>query len=277
MKKKYVKFVIIIISTSVILTGFPLNLFFQKEDTSSILESFASASENDTFIPSIQSDEELLRLANSKIESMTVDEKEFQEEAVKAFSSYSDDEIDIQEMNAEQEQVLTQLIEDNAKTINFPTEADKDSYIDVMLSFYDSTSGNFQNIEEASQALVEEIDKNHSSPADKITGETVLAASHGWISVSLLASVVNTTINLVLIGAGVGSVWVFIKKKGVNYVRNYFKSRVKARIVAFAGAVIGVYATYIWDFMMTVLDPGMRLAKYIDSKDKKRNNGWIEL
>ena len=101
----------------------------------------------------------------------------------------------------------------------------------------------------------------------------------GWISRRLLASVTNTTITLIVAvaGAGSGKIWSFIKKKGVSYVRNYFKSRVKARIIAWFGAAVGVYAVYIWDFLMTVLDPEAKFAKWLDARDKIRNNGWIEL
>ena len=37
----------------------------------------------------------------------------------------------------------------------------------------------------------------------------------GWISRRLLASVTNTTITLIVAGAGFGTIWSFIKKKGV--------------------------------------------------------------
>ncbi|KPG74255.1 hypothetical protein AEQ18_00100 [Enterococcus sp. RIT-PI-f] len=180
-------------------------------------------------------------------------------------------------MNSEQEAILTNLVVQEADKINLPTEEDKDSYVQVMLDFYDSSSEVYQDIEAGSKVLLEEIDENHSSPLDPITGEDVLAASHGWISRSLLASVTNTTITLIVAGAGFGTIWSFIKKKGVSYVRNYFKSRVKARIIAWFGAAVGVYAVYIWDFLMTVLDPGAKFAKWLDARDKIRNNGWIEL
>ncbi|MEB8416300.1 hypothetical protein NGG16_02480 [Enterococcus casseliflavus] len=278
MKKKWKwNALIILLSSSIILTGFPVNLFIQHNSGETILESMALASDISEEIVDVPNDKEIEMLAEEKIETFSLEEEILQEELAEAFSDYESDEFDLQQMNAEQESILTTLITEEVDKLDLPTEEDRETYVQVMLDFYDSSSEVYQDIEASSKSLLEEIDENHSSPLDSITGEDVLAASHGWISRSLLASVTNTTITLIIAGAGFGTVWNFIKKKGVSYVRNYFKSRVKARIAAWFGAAVGVYAVYIWDFLMTVLDPGARFAKWLDARDKIRNNGWIEL
>jgi len=276
-KKLLINSTIVVMTTSIILTGFPLNVLVQNITGENVLETAVLAEEISGDIPELPSDAELLKLAEQKIAESSPEEMKVQKEAIEVFSDYSSEEFDVQEMTTEQEKVLTELIVVEAEKIDLPTEEDKESYVQEMLDFYDSNSENYQDLEKTTEELVEEIDENHSSILDPINGEDVLAASHGLVSVALLGSVVNTTINLLLISVGVGSVWVFIKKKGVSYVRNYFQSRIKARLATLVGTAIGVYYTYAWDFIMTVADPGLRFAKFVDSRDKIKNNKWIEL
>ena len=256
--------------------GLPFNLFSTKGKNILALAATGSDPENIIDTSSL-SDQELEQLIKDLDNEISQNDKEINADLLQAFENDNLETIDLKNMTKNQIDSFTKYIEKEVESIDLPTEEDEESYKQVMLDFFNSDSEIYGNIEEATTELISEIDSNHSSPFDNLSGEEVLAAKRGWVSVTLLGSVVNTTINLVLIGSGVGSIWALVKKKGIRWVRDKFQSRLKARLVKWFGAAIGVYYTFAWDLVMTVADPGTRWARYIDSRDKIRNNGYIEL
>lgn len=84
-KKTCLKGMIGMMSISVILSGFPVNLFVQHESSESILESVALASDISEEVVDVPTDMEIERLAKEKIEALSLEEDVFQEDLATAF------------------------------------------------------------------------------------------------------------------------------------------------------------------------------------------------
>lgn len=182
-------------------------------------------------------------------------------------------ELDIQVLNNEQIETFENLIEVVVDDTAFPTQEDAQDVKSVLMDFFNSESNLYKDIEATSEEMIDRIDENHSSIFDPISGEDVFAASRGWLSVWVLSVATNLAINFVIGGIG-GSLMGAIRKYGVNWVRNTFKSRVKARLTRVGLGIVARYYGVVWEFVMAAWDSGTAFAKWVDRRDKIRNNGW---
>lgn len=189
----------------------------------------------------------------------------------------SNQEIDIQNMNSQELESFEQLIQQEVESAELPTDEDTEAYKQTLLDFFDSDSNVYQNVEAATEQAIDEINDNHESVLDKIDGEKVLAASHGTISVKLLGSILNVVVAAAIGGAGGVAVKTYVRKYGVKRATDTLSRVLRDKLLKLGykkGAAIGgVVGRVVTNF----LDPGTAVAKFIDSQDKIKNNGWIEL
>lgn len=189
----------------------------------------------------------------------------------------SNQEIDIQNMNAQELKAFKQMVQAEAEKAELPTYEDTEAYRQALLDIYDSSSLVYQDVAGATEQVIEAINGNHQNPLDKITGEKVLAASHGTVSVKMLASILNVAVNLACGGVGGAAVKTLVKKYGAKRAEQTLSRVLKDKLLKLGykkGAAIG---GVVGKIVNNFLDPGTTVAKYIDSKDKIKNNGWIEL
>ncbi|AWJ95573.1 hypothetical protein GRR92_14380 [Lactococcus lactis subsp. lactis] len=189
----------------------------------------------------------------------------------------SNQEIDIQNMNTQELKSFEQIVQEEAEKAELPTTEDTEVYKQTLLDLYDSNSAIYQDVSSATEQVIEEINENHDSLLDKITGEKVIAASHGTVSVKMLASTLNVAVNLACGGVGGAAVKTLVKKYGAKRAEQILSRVLRDKLLKLGykkGAAIG---GVVGKIVNNFLDPGTAVAKYIDSQDKIRNNGWIEL
>lgn len=178
--------------------------------------------------------------------------------------------------NFTQHALTTIKITGHSLSLSLPTQSDFDDYVSAVLSVFNSESNNYQDVSAANDQLITELDENHSSIFDPLSGEKILAAKHGTISASFLGSVLDAAIGAV-VGGGAGAALSLVRKKGVKYVKKILYSRLKATLVNIGLGRANATILAGLEIALNYYSPGNQLAKWVDSKDKKRNNGWIEL
>lgn len=177
--------------------------------------------------------------------------------------------IDINTMDVSTQQAFKKIVWNAAESLDLPSEADtNDAYIQL-LGIFDSTSENYNNLSEATSNLIDDIDSNHQSSFDFISGSDVLAAQHGTVSVRLLGS----TFNILIAGITGGPLSSYVRCRGFSALAAALESRLAATIHSnqFGYLIKGSVGA-----MVKFADPGLYLAQVIDQHDKIRNNGWIE-
>ena len=178
--------------------------------------------------------------------------------------------IDINVMDMSTRESFEKIVENAVGQMNLPTDDDKQDAFNQVLAIFDSSSENYNNLEIATDNLVVDIDDNHKSVWDSVTGEEVLAARHGAISVSVLATVINITISA-MTGGPISS---YVRRRGASALLAALQSRVAAKIRSrqYSYLIKGSIGA-----LVKVANPGVYLARLIDNHDKIKGNGWIEL
>lgn len=208
--------------------------------------------------------------------TVTADATTLSQSEQESISQYEDETIDIQRMDNTQQEAFRKIVEDSTKSLSLPTQSDFDDYVSAVLSVFNSESNNYQDVSAANDQLITELDENHSSIFDPLSGEKILAAKHGTISASFLGSVLDAAIGAV-VGGGAGAALSLVRKKGVKYVKKILYFRLKATLVNIGLGRANATILAGLEIALNYYSPGNQLAKWVDSKDKKRNNGWIEL
>ena len=175
--KKIKIIVVIALISQILFPVMPNNRLTGIEVFADILDTVET---NELIDSSELSDEELISLI-SKTEAKNPELVAVREEIAEVFSNVET--IDIQEFNDEQLEVFENLVDVIVEDSEFPTKEDAQDVEEVLVDFFDSESEVYQNVEATSSEMIDRIDDNHSSIFDPITGEEVLAASHGVISV----------------------------------------------------------------------------------------------
>lgn len=92
-----------------------------------------------------------------------------------------------------------------------------------------------------------------------------------------VAATIDTILNGILIASGVGSLSVALKKFGAKQLQYIFIKTIKKKVIGKAAIALGVSLSSIAGFLNYVADPAGKIAKYLDSKDKKPNNGYLDV
>lgn len=93
----------------------------------------------------------------------------------------------------------------------------------------------------------------------------------------IAAAAFNVAIDAVLIASGVGTVAAFVKKVGMQEARKIFTNTLTSKLKAWGLGSLAVALPVAVDFIFNFLNPGIKIAQYLDSKDSYPNNGYIDL
>lgn len=107
------------------------------------------------------------------------------------------------------------------------------------------------------------------------------AASGSWIpdvkiKNDVAAAAINTVIDLALLSAGVTSVAALIKKIGLKEARRLFTKTLTSKLKAWGLAALATSLPFAVNFIFNLLNPGAKIAEYLDSVDDFPNNGYID-
>ncbi|ODJ48817.1 hypothetical protein BFR34_08055, partial [Brochothrix thermosphacta DSM 20171 = FSL F6-1036] len=111
--------------------------------------------------------------------------------------------------------------------------------------------------------------------ASFITGDKKVQAFR-LMSTRWAGTMLDVAIGLA-IGVGVGAIAGYIRSKGKKEAARVFSRTVKSRLIAWGAPklawAVGVSVTVA----LTYSDVGGMIAKQIDKRDKKKNNGYIDI
>lgn len=179
-------------------------------------------------------------------------------------------------MTPEELKNFEEAAQQEAEKADLPTQEDREAYKKALIDLYNPNSSVYQDLQGATDQLIEEINENYQSVLDKVTPERVLAAKHGTISIKVLAGAINVGLVAVTGGAAGAGVKALVLKVGAKKAANTISKKVVATLFTFGiKKVLGI-DTVISSIVKNILDPGTTMAKWLDSRDKIKNNGWLE-
>ncbi|MDR0199015.1 MAG: hypothetical protein LBI43_00375 [Streptococcaceae bacterium] len=154
------------------------------------------------------------------VKADTISDNQVDTQKIQEFISNPTQVINLNTMDAEERKEFNLLAENEAIKANLPTPEDTEAYKTALISLYDPNSSNYHNIADATQQVIDDINKNHEDILDNISGEKVLAASHGTISVKMLGSALNLGLSFAVGGAAGDGIKALIIKYGAQRARN---------------------------------------------------------
>lgn len=201
---------------------------------------------------------------------------EIDESKVQKFIDNPEEITSTDKMSSEELKDFEEFALQEAEKANLPTQEDTDAYKQALIDVYNPNSSIYHNLQGATEQLIEDINDNHESILDKITAEKVLAANHGTISVKFLASTINIGLVAATGGAAGAGVKALVLKVGAKKAANTISKKVVATLFTFGIKKVSGIDTVISSIVKNILDPGTTVARWLDSKDKIKNNGWLE-
>ncbi|MFC0562281.1 hypothetical protein [Halalkalibacter alkalisediminis] len=221
------------------------------------------------------------------------DAEDFNEEILAEDFDFEDavNDLDISTMNEEEKKEFLQIIEE-AVAISGTTETEL--LEEALISIFDGDSETFNDLEATQEVLeekyVEKIESEEialvSFAKKSFLGSDKVYASNKnkgkvRVGVYLAGSVFNVAIGGI-VGGGISAVKSYIKKKGKKAASETLSRVVtaqakKLKIQTVRGvAVASVIGTAVY-VALDYADIGVAVAKFIDSKDWYKNNGWIDI
>ncbi|MGO4530103.1 hypothetical protein AB4Z30_13565 [Paenibacillus sp. 2TAF8] len=91
------------------------------------------------------------------------------------------------------------------------------------------------------------------------------------------AAAINVAIDLALVSTGVGTVAAYVKKVGLKEARKLFTSTLTTKLKAWGLGALAVSLPVAVDFVFNLLNPGAKIAEYLDSVDSYPNNGYLDI
>ena len=92
-----------------------------------------------------------------------------------------------------------------------------------------------------------------------------------------VAATIDTILNGILIAAGVGSLSVALKQYGAKELGHIFIRTIEKKVIGKAAIALGISLPLIANFLNYVFNPAEKIAEFLDSKDKKPNNGYFDV
>jgi hypothetical protein len=92
-----------------------------------------------------------------------------------------------------------------------------------------------------------------------------------------VAATLDTILNGILIASGVGTLAVALKKYGAKQLQYMFINTIKTKVIGKAAIALGVSLPAIANYINYAVDPAGKMADYLDSRDSKPNNGYLDV
>ncbi|MGO2565283.1 MAG: hypothetical protein ACTH8E_05800 [Brochothrix thermosphacta] len=228
------------------------------------------------------SDEESEKIASELVENSDLEindealENDFDlEDAVAEIPS-------INEMTTEEKELFDSIVNEQLQIMGVDDTELEEVYKDNLEGFFDENSETYENLQ-ASQAKIDEdlkdLEETHLSMLDKtanfITGDKKVQAFR-LMSTRWAGAILNTALGLA-VGGGVGVIARYIRSKGKKEAARVFSRTVKSRLTAWGAPKLAWAVGISVGLALNFSDIGGMIAKQIDKRDKKKNNGYIDI
>lgn len=200
--------------------------------------------------------------------------------------------VDVATMNSEEKKQFISLVKE---TVQLSGTDAPELLEESLVNVFDSRSDTFNDLEAAQTELEENYEEQVSSDETAMASlikntfstNAAEAAKKGRIRIgtNFAGSLFNVAIGLAVggtVAAGAGAISAYIAKKGKKAAAKTISRVATAKakqlgIWSVRTVAIGTIIAVGVDIALDYMDKGTALAKYIDSKDWYRKNGWIDI
>lgn len=194
----------------------------------------------------------------------------------------------IDEMNNEEKELFDEIVEEQVALAGLENEEEEKLFAQAMEDFFDEDSSTYNDLSTATEQLEEEIIVLENSPVedtevslinnviDDTFGLKSADAVQVKVGVKFAGAVFNGAIGFA-VGGGVGAIQSFIIKKGKKQAQKLFTRTVVSKLKAWGAPKLALAVGASVTVALNYMDVGTRIAKQLDKKDKRPNNGWIDL
>lgn len=243
-----------------------------------VTDIFASGEENNGSDYLLLNDETTLNIDNENVSDFLSEE---------ALAEDFDLSVEAEEIQSLQD--MTEEQRENFDTIveELIAEDGHDEEVEVLLKeslydFFDENSETFSNLNEAQDQVEEEVlnIENQEEASNILTSLFVTESAHAFqarLGVKFVGYTINALIAVTVGGSAVAAVRAFIVAKGKKEAQRMFTKTVKSRLIAWGAPSLAITAAVAIEVAMAYFNLGERTAMFLDSKDRRPNNGWIEL
>lgn len=263
--------------------------FFKKVSILTVLMLLCSSL---TSISSFASEEPILEnvLATEKVEGFStkvdLDEyvvsKEFDlEEEVANMPS-------IDKMTTEEKELFDSIVEEQVALAGLESEEEERLFAKAMVDFFDENSETYNDFSLAQTELIEQVEEisttTYENDEIEVSAKMIfdktfaIEKAHAVqvkVGVKFAGAVFNGAIGFA-IGGGVGAIQAFIIKKGKKEAQKLFTKTVVSRLKAWGAPKLALATGACVTIALNYLDVGNQIAKQLDKRDKRPNNGWID-
>lgn len=164
----------------------------------------------------------------------------------------------VHKMNEDQKRLFDQLIEEQSKG-----QANPELFKKALTVFFNEASGHAYDMDYAKETL-----------ESKQVVQPMAFGFEPKVGVNFAGALINTALGFA-VGGGVGAIQAYIVKKGKEEAKRLFTKTVTSRLKAWGFSKLALAANAAVNFAMNYSDIGGKIAEYLDSRDSKPNNGYI--
>ncbi|WP_430534828.1 hypothetical protein [Listeria rocourtiae] len=187
----------------------------------------------------------------------------------------------VSEMTKEERALFESIVEEQAELSGIE---DLTVMEDALTDFFDANSETYNDIEASQQDFDNRLQESEDEDIISIYKNDVLQtlapkkveAFQVRISVRWVGAILNTAIGFV-VGGGVGAIQSFIIKKGKREAKKLFSRTVVSRLKAWGAKKLAVSVGVAVTVALNYLDIGTQIAKQLDKRDKRPNNGYVDI
>ncbi|MET1180702.1 hypothetical protein ABG775_22495 [Peribacillus simplex] len=246
-----------------------------------------------TSISSFASEELILEnvLATEKVEGFST--KVDLDEYVVSKDFDLEDEVanmpSIDKMTTEEKKLFDSIVKEQVALAGLENEEEEKLFANAMVDFFDENSETYNDLSLAQTELIEQVEEINTTTyenddelevsAKNIFDKTfAIEKAHAVqvkVGVKFAGAVFNGAIGFA-IGGGVGAIQAFIIKKGKKEAEKLFTKTVVSRLKAWRAPKLALATGACVTIALNYLDVGNQIAKQLDKRDKRPNNGWID-
>lgn len=191
-------------------------------------------------------------------------------------------------MTLEEKELFDFIIDEQVALLEFENEEEEKLFEEALRDFFDENSETYNDLNSAMFQLEEEfyelynemsnedIELSVTGLLNKVVGIETAHAFQVKVGVKFAGAVFNGAIGFA-IGGGVGSIQAFILKKGKHEAGKLFTRTIVSRLTAWGAPKLALAVGSTVTVALNYLDVGNTIAKELDKRDKRPNNGWIDL
>jgi hypothetical protein len=246
-----------------------------------------------TSISSFASEELILEnvLATEKVEGFST--KVDLDEYVVSKDFDLEDEVanmpSIDKMTTEEKELFDSIVKEQVALAGLENEEEEKLFANAMVDFFDENSETYNDLSLAQTELIEQVEEINTTTYEnddeiEVSSKNIfdktfaIEKAHAVqvkVGVKFAGAVFNGAIGFA-IGGGVGAIQAFIIKKGKKEAEKLFTKTVVSRLKAWGAPKLALATGACVTIALNYLDVGNQIAKQLDKRDKRPNNGWID-